>query len=62
MTENPIHHRLDALFYRVLNDVLRSIDRAAPGRGLRMDRRTRLDRNLRVDLRVRVSRRKGGAA
>lgn len=61
MNENPLHHRLDALFFRVLNKVLRSIGRARR-RGLRIDRQARLDRELWVELRVRISRRKGGAA
>ena len=62
MNENKIHDRLDTLFFRVMNQVLRSLGRMATAGRVRVARRTRLDRNLWLDLRVRLSRRKGGAA
>ena len=62
MNDTKIHRRLDALFFKILNDVLRKLDRAARGRELRINRRMRLDKKLWLEFRVRLTRRKGGAA
>ena len=62
VNETKIHRRLDVLFFQVLNDVLRKVDRATRGRALYIDRRMRLGKKFWVDLRIRLSSRKGGAA
>jgi len=60
MTETRIHQRLDVLFFKAMNDVLRNIERASQGRTLRIERRMRLGKKLCVDLRIRLIPRKGG--
>ena len=62
MNDTKIHRQLDALFFRILNDVLRQVDRPPRGGTLRIERRTRLTKKLWLELRVRLTCRKGGAA
>ncbi len=62
MTETKTHQRLDVLFFKAMNDVLRNIERASQGRAPRIERRMRLCKKLWLDLRIRLTPRKGGEA
>jgi hypothetical protein len=51
MNETNIHRRLDVLFFRLLNQVLRCVERR---RTVRIDRRVTLGGRLQLELRLRL--------